>query len=390
MLLPAIGPKEAQLDQTGFGVQLADAPADAETIPHSLIDPPAGAPAAAQPPAHRSVPSPSRSTSVAAASVPATTRATTAKAGTASATPKPGLLAPAGRGVAALFNGSGSPWVQPIPAGAAIDPDSDGPVSKLAGMQFQMSYKLWTVPVYYADPGTPRYDVASTAGWGPGLKDVPIPDDAAPDPSEDAHLAIVDKSGGCVYDFWGASGHGGGLSAKLANAIPIDSTGIYPGGLGSRGSGFSAAAGIVTPEDLRKGSIDHALVFAYPGSRSGGFVAPATKSDGESSGPGSLPEGARVRLDPSIDLGSLGLNSYELMIAKAMQRYGMILGDRSGGFTIYAQHPQSVRGAGYDGILPDETWVDLSRIPTNRLQVLQLPSVQPNNSEVVGNRCNGF
>jgi len=216
-----------------------------------------------------------------------------------------------------------------------------------------------------------------------------VPPNAKPDPSDDAHLSIVDRSTGCVYDFWGAKGGSGGLSASWGNAIPTNSNGIYPGGMGSRGSGFSAAAGIVTADELRRGVINHALVFAYPQTKSGGPVAPATKSDGTSGGGNALPEGARLRLDPSLNLKSLGLNKYELTIATAMQKYGMILGDTSGGFTIYAQHPQSAPGA-FTGLLPDDTWVDLTKIPTEKLQVMKLPAQASNKSFVVGNRCNGW
>jgi len=281
------------------------------------------------------------------------------------------------------------PWVQR--ATGAIDPNSAAMVAGLAGEQFQMSTGMWTVPVYYADASTPRHDVPITAGWTEfsSLPNVPVPANAKPDPSEDAHLTIIDRSKGCVYDFWGASGSGGNLSAKLGNAMPSDSTGVDPGGLGARASGFSGAAGLVTYEDMKRGSIDHALVFAYPKTRSGGPVSPATKSDGSTGGDDAIPQGARLRLDPSINLGSLGLNRYELMIAKALQQYGMILGDTSGGFTIYAQHPQSVPGGTYGGMLPDNTWVDLSKIPTDKLQVMKMGPQKDNSSGTVGNRCNG-
>ncbi|MDN5860641.1 MAG: hypothetical protein L0H84_18710 [Pseudonocardia sp.] len=354
---PAVG-----VDDTGFGVLLADPPQDGTELPRTLVDPPSG-----------DGPAPGRA---------ADQRVDGNGPGT-------DLGTVVARGRAAVFSGAGSPWVQR--AVGPVDPGSDAMVAGMGGEKFQMSYQLWTVPVYYADAGTPRYDVPVTAGWTEfdTLQDVPIPAGARPDPSEDAHLAIVDRSKGCVYDFWGASGSGGDLSAKLANAIPIDSTGAYPGGLGSRASGFSAAAGLVTAEELRRGSIDHALVFAYPRTRSGGPVGPATKSDGQTGGDGAIPLGARVRLDPSIDLGSLGLDRYELIIAKAMQRYGMILGDTSGGFTIYAQHPQSLPDGAYDGLLPDSTWVDLSQIPTDKLQVMELGPQRDNESGTVGNRCNG-
>ncbi|GJF07456.1 hypothetical protein PSD17_64030 [Pseudonocardia sp. D17] len=293
-------------------------------------------------------------------------------------------------GTSALFAGPGSPWGQLLPAGAAVDPNSSGYVSSMASEKFLMSFKQWTVPIYYADASTPRHDVPLTENWGASvLRNVPVPPNAKPDPSEDAHLSIVDRSTGCVYDFWGAKGGGSGLSASWGNAIPTNSNGIYPGGMGSRGSGFSAAAGVITADELRRGVINHALVFAYPNTKSGGPVAPATKSDGRTGGGNALPEGARVRLDPSLNLASLGLNKYELTIATAMQKYGMILGDTSGGFTVYAQNPQSAPGA-FTGLLPDDTWVDLTKIPTDRLQVMKLPPQSSNDSRVVGNRCNGW
>ena len=262
---------------------------------------------------------------------------------------------------------------------------------RFSGEKFQMSTGMWTVPLYFADANTPRRNVPITSGWTEfsSLPNVPVPPNAKPDPSDDAHLTIVDRARGCVYDFWGASGSGSSLTAKLGNAMPIDSSGVDPGGLGARASGFSGAAGLVTYEDLKKGSIDHALVFAYPKTRSGGPVAPATKSDGRTGGSDAIPIGARVRLDPTLNLNSLGLNRYEMMIARALQKYGMILGDTSGGFTIYAQHPQSVPGGSYGGLLPDVTWVDLSKIPTNKFQVMKLGPQRENASRTVGNRCNG-
>lgn len=297
-----------------------------------------------------------------------------------------------GLGSAELFGGANSPWVQRLASDAPIDPNSDEYVRGLNAETFKMAMEEWSIPVYYADSSTPRYDVPLTVDWAPvgTLRDVPIPEGARPDPMDDAHLTIVDRSSGCVYDFWGATGSGGGMSARWGNAIPSDSDGIYDGGMASRASGFSAAAGLVTAEELRRGSIEHALVFAYPDTRSGGPVAPATKSDGRTDSSSALPQGARVRLDPSIDLASFGLSGAELTIARAMQRYGMILGDTSGAFTIYAQHPQSLADGAFSGLLPRQTSLDMSNIPTQHLQVLELPAQNDADAELVGNRCNGF
>jgi hypothetical protein len=71
--------------------------------------------------------------------------------------------------------------------------------------------------------------------------------------------------------------------------------------------------------------------------KAGGPVAPATGSDGWSTLAGAIPEGARVQLDPSLDLDSLGLTPWQKTIARALQEYGMLLVDTGGGFGLQAQ-----------------------------------------------------
>ncbi|WP_232664321.1 hypothetical protein [Pseudonocardia sp. TRM90224] len=297
-----------------------------------------------------------------------------------------------GAGRTMLYNGAGSPWVGRIAPDAAVDPASDTYVRGFASDEFVLSHKVWTVPIYHADAGTPRRNVPLTAEWAlvDALPNVPVPPDARPDPMDDAQLAIVDSSTGCVYDFWGASGTGSGLTAQWGNAMPVEGSGVYPDGLGSRASGISAAAGVITADELRRGSIEHALAFAYPKTKAGGPVPPATKSDGTSTDPSALPEGARVRLDPAVDVTKLGLNRTELAIARALQRYGMILVDTSGGFTIYVQHPQSLPAGTYAGVLPDTDWMDLGKIPVDRFQVMDLPAQTTDRSGLIRNRCNKF
>jgi hypothetical protein len=198
---------------------------------------------------------------------------------------------------------------------------------------------------------------------------------------------VYDVSAGCVYDFWGARYEDARWFAEWAGALPAEGTGVYEGGLAARASGFSAAAGLITPEDLRAGSIDHALVFAYPHTRAGGPVAPATNSDGRSSNAIALPEGARVQLDPSVNLDDLDLSPAERTIASALQRYGMILGDTSGGFTLYAAHPQSQVPGAYDGLFADEPWVSLAKLPAERFRVLELGALRTSPDIPEVNRC---
>jgi hypothetical protein len=257
-----------------------------------------------------------------------------------------------------------------------VDGSSAASISRLSGINLVVSLRQWTVAVYGAAPSTALTDVALKETWGTGLTsldDVPMPAGARPDPAGDGHLSVVQSSTGCVYDLFRARSADGSWTASSGNALGQGSTGIYAGGGGTRAAGFSAALGLVWPQEIERGHIDHALVFAYPYTRSGAPVAPATRSDGRTTTAGALPMGARLRLDPRLDLSTLGLNRAERVIAKALQEYGMVLGDTSGGFTLYAAHP---RGLGHDPYAKlfgtSSDWASLAKIPKDRFQVLSL------------------
>jgi hypothetical protein len=70
-------------------------------------------------------------------------------------------------------------------------------------------------------------------------------------------------------------------------------------------------------------------------------------SDGTVTDPalGAPPEGLRLRLKPSLDLQRLGLHPQALAIAKALQKYGVYLGD-SGGTTALKLEDTRAEGRG--------------------------------------------
>jgi hypothetical protein len=217
---------------------------------------------------------------------------------------------------------------------------------------------------------------------------VPIPDAALPDPASDGHLAVIDRSSGCEYDFWRLRRTGRGWEASWGNALPVRGTGVYRRGFSARGSGFALLAGLITPAELRRGRIDHALLLSYPYTRAGGPVRPATESDGRTPGRRATPEGARLQLDPRLDLDVLGLRGYELTIARALQVHGAFVGDTGGiGISLYALHPQSTAGFPYDGLLPDETFPPLDGIPFERMRVLRLGARHRGEPRIVRNGC---
>jgi hypothetical protein len=303
--------------------------------------------------------------------------------------PPPQLPSAAG---AQFFRSPGSPWTRPVPAQARIDPDSAAYIKRIAALDPVISVRRFSVPVFLSDRTTRTYTVTPTADYtvrGYRMTDVPIPDQARPDPDDDGHMAVLDTSRQCVYEFYRAQRTGDGWTAEWANAIPADSTGVYPDGLSSRASGFSAAAGLIWPDELRDGRIPHALVFAYPFTRERVIVGDATRTDGRSRTGATLPIGAHLRLDPTINIDALGLPPTERTVAKALQEFGMVLADTSAGFTLYAAHPQSFSADPYPPLLGDVAYAGLSRLPFDRMQVLDLgPEKSRYTGPPIANRCN--
>ncbi|HEU0025290.1 MAG TPA: hypothetical protein VFQ12_11690 [Thermoleophilaceae bacterium] len=272
-----------------------------------------------------------------------------------------------------------SPFNRRIPARPRLDRDSARMIAGLGRSVLEggatLAWRQYTVPLFMASRNTPRRRVRLTASWRPrrALAGVPLPRNAAPDPSEDGHLAVIDRSTGCEYDFWRFRRRGRRWQASWGNAISARGSGIYPRGYSARGSGFALMAGVVLPAELERGRIDHALLLSYPYTRARGPVRPATESDGRTRGRGAIPEGARLQLDPSVDLDALGLSGYERTIARALQVYGAYVGDTAGrGVTLYAVHPTSTRRNPYGSIIPDEEYPSLDGIPFESMRVLRL------------------
>ena len=142
---------------------------------------------------------------------------------------------------------------------------------------------------------------------------------------------------------------------------------------GATATGLPLLGGMMTIDELQRGSIDHALAMAIPHARAGVWSWPATHGDGDSSDPNSLPEGARLRLDPTLNLKTLNLPPMTRMMAEAAQRYGMVIRDRAGVVAFYGEDPSTAGSNPYPKIFgnqfPDQL---LSRFPWRFLQVLKL------------------
>jgi hypothetical protein len=178
------------------------------------------------------------------------------------------------------------------------------------------------------------------------LASVPLPASAIPTPGTDASLTVYQPATDTLWDLWRATHDANGWHACWGGRIQnvSSSPGYFPGVFGTSASGLARAAGAVTVNDVKSGVIDHAITLALPPVAISKAISwPAQRTDGTSTAPNAIAEGTRLRLDPNLDVASLGLNPIATMIAKAAQKYGFILTDKSGMVAVPAEGPSAIQ-----------------------------------------------
>jgi hypothetical protein len=231
--------------------------------------------------------------------------------------------------------------------------------------------------IYEVDTSTTPVEVNCTKEWGTCLLDDGlhrVPDNAQPAPGSDGTLAVIDWSERRTVEMWQALQlSDGSWSTSWGTTTPIDGIGI-PAVFGN-GAGVSHLAGVIRVEEIARGRIDHALAFSTSNPCQSVYRYPATKTDGGSTRDDCIPEGARIQLDPSIDLETLTLTPAESTIARALQTYGAYAVDRGGTamalyFEIAPDATFSTPGSIYADAGLAQDYHNLGAIPLQHLRVL--------------------
>jgi hypothetical protein len=222
----------------------------------------------------------------------------------------------------------------------------------------------WSVPIYTVSASEPKLKVTlESASSSPALQAawqaVPLPAEAHPAEGSDKHLVVWQPSSNELWEFWGLEKVEAGWRAAWGGAMEKVSSnpGVYgpqawsgaTTSWGASSTSLSIAGGLITLEDLEEGQINHALAIAIPEPRAEVYAAPAQREDGFSTSPEAIPEGAHLRLDPSLDLAALKLPHFTLMLAQAAQRYGIFVRDRAANVAFYAQDPTPNGSNPYSG-----------------------------------------
>jgi hypothetical protein len=287
-----------------------------------------------------------------------------------------------------------SPWNTKIPANAPIDGDSPALIADFAtsapnGATIYINMQQWTVPVYWVDASTPKVLVrAEIGGEGFATTDgfnatamIPIPSGAIPDPMSDGHMLVIDRSTMTEWGFFQARPDGSGWGCTLCAAASLTGTGVrafkptnstWYTSHGARACGFPLVAGLLRPESVRAGRVEHALTIAYRHIRAGLYTSPASTAQSRIGDQAiktrGIPCGGRIQLDPGLNVDALGLSAGGRVVARALQEYGAYVGDYSDGITLYAEDSPQARAA-WNGLLSEG---DLARIDLRRFRVLAL------------------
>ena len=308
-------------------------------------------------------------------------------------------------------------WNTPIGDSPVVDPRNDHYIDLFAGDPdgaFGINLHQWTIPVYTAEPDTPRVTVhwrvhreddlrkrnskwvgaGDRFGHGPGFgADVPIPETAQTDPQGDAHLAVVDWEAGIAWDMWGAQRReDGAWESNTGMRYSLTGDGIFrsedfPIEDGdsvhfhgpSRAAGVPAIAGLIMYDEVKCGRIEHRLACATRYGAHKEFVFPAIWTDGQCHG--GLPEGAVLQLDPDLDIGTFDLSPAARVVARALQEYGAVNVDAAAGIALYGE------GLWYH---PEKNWrevldpFELKVIPMSHYSVLKLGPITHNGDTRAG------
>ena len=318
------------------------------------------------------------------------------------------------------FFSDNSFWNQLISANPEIDERSEKWIKMLeqepTGENFGLTFNKWTIPVYEADENAKLVEVKhhylkerekdiwvtvkdrDRFGHGPDFSPVPIPDGAKPDPEEDAHFCVVDWNRMLAWDMWGLRQlEDSSWESNTGMMYRLDGDGVFDAfELGfvdgesahfhgpSRAAGVPVIAGLVLYDEVMTGEIRHKLSFAsrYAGYRE--YCYPASWTDGGVEG--GIPEGAVMQLDPELDLTPFMLTPEETVIAKALQKYGMVLVDAAHGQPIFVEGLWGKPDKSWDGKLRE--WDGgMTDIPYKHYRVLKVknPVYKGDNRKKVNN-----
>jgi hypothetical protein len=288
-------------------------------------------------------------------------------------------------------------WYTPIPTDAPLHPNSANLVKDFLRQKstyyntVNINTRKYTSPVYAVGAEVPTVKVAQWDCQKKGMTDkglaeqwsaVPIPDYAAPSKGTDGEMTIYQPATDSLWEFWQMRKTDGGWQAcwggRMKNVSRSD--GRFPRHYGTTATSLPFIGGQITAEELKRGEIRHAMGLSLVEVEHFSIRSwPANRSDGWNPNklPNRIPEGLRIRLDPNVDVESLPLGRAGKTIARAAQKYGFIIWDKSGAIALRAENAYTYISQGKPDPYPalfegKPDYAVLQGFPWDKLQFLPM------------------
>lgn len=255
-------------------------------------------------------------------------------------------------------------WNTPLPANAPIDANSAAYTNSIVRQvatyygNAALNTDAWTSNMYVVGPDQPlvtiKFDNCQNkpnngSNFLNQINPIPIPEGAVPAVGTDGAMTIYQPSTDTEWEMWKAQKRPDGWYACWGGKLVGVSSniGMFPWPYGPTATGLPLLGAQIRVSEFYAGEIKHAIGLAITERRDRTYFSwPATRSDGSSPSPDTIPEGTRLRLDPTLNVDSLSLHPVAKMIAKAAQTYGFILVDGSKGVSMRAEDPTQYINAG--------------------------------------------
>jgi len=181
----------------------------------------------------------------------------------------------------------------------------------------------------------------------------------------DRHVIVVDRDRCRAYELYAAYPVAGGSRWRAGSGAiwNLRSNRLRPKNWTSAdAAGLPILPGLARYDEVKRGSIDHALRFTAPRTRRA-FVYPARHYASSSTDPTLPPMGLRVRLKSSYNIS--GFPRQSRVVLQALKRYGMILADNGS--------PWYISGAPARGWNNDDLH-QLQKVHGDAFEVVRAPS----------------
>lgn len=142
----------------------------------------------------------------------------------------------------------------------------------------------------------------------------------------DRHVLTVDTGNCTDYEMWNAYPQNGGASWKAGSGaiFPLSSDGLrHAGWTSADAAGLAILPGLVRPDEVAAGVIDHAIRVTVPATDDI-YIWPARHEAGTANA-ALPPMGLRLRLKANVNIASFP--KMDQVILQALKTYGMIVAD---------------------------------------------------------------